>query len=186
MSEQLWNFNTLDWIDRYFKQRVRLDYDELQPILCFSLIWNLFETVACKYRADPTSIRKAVNHAVTLDQLKQTTYDNYVDYFRKRYLSNGNISDVFDGLFVSDAQHVEKAMVWGVLLDEKRDLEEIVYALLLIANRIRNNLFHGNKSIDKLPGQTELFRVVNQLLATFLLDIKPAIMPQLQRQSADD
>ena len=64
------------------------------------------------------------------------------------------------------------------------NLNNIVYALLLIAHRIRNNLFHGNKGIESLHTQTDLFRVVNRLLATFLEDIQPGQMPRLQRQTA--
>jgi hypothetical protein len=184
MPEQLDNFDAFDWIDRYFAGRARLDYDRLRPVLCFSLIWNLFETVACRRQANPTSIREAVDHAGDSGRLKQATYSKYVDYFRERYLHDGDIDHVFAVLFMDHAR--SKTVVRGVLLGEMHDLNNMVYALLLIAHRIRNNLFHGNKGIETLHTQTDLFRVVNRLLATFLEDIQPGQMPRLQRQTADD
>ena len=184
MPEDLQDFDAFDWIDRYFAGRARLDYDGLRPVLCFSLIWNLFETVACRRQANPTSIREAVDHAGDSGRLKQATYTKYADYFRGRYLHDGDIDHVFAVLFMDHAG--SKTVVRGVLLGEMHDLNNVVYALLLIAHRIRNNLFHGNKGIETLHTQTDLFRVVNRLLATFLEDIQPGQMPRLQRHGADE
>ncbi len=177
MSEKSDDFDAFDWICRYFGGEARLDYDQLRPVLCFSLIWNLFETVACCRQANPTSIRKAVDDAVESGHLNQVTYSKYVDYFRERYLHDGNIDHVFAVLFMEHAD--SKTVVRGVLLREMPDLNNIVYALLLIALRIRNNLFHGNKELETLHTQIDLFRVVNRLLATFLGDIQAGRMPRV-------
>ena len=182
MTNHLDDFDAFDWIDRYFAGRARLNYEQLRPVLCFSLIWNLFETVACRRQANPTSIREAVDHADHSGRLKLTTYAKFVDYFRERYLHDGDIDYVFAVLFMDHAR--SKTVVRGVLLGEMHDLNNIVYALLLIAHRIRNNLFHGNKRIETLH-QTDLFRVVNRLLATFLEDIQPGQMPWLQGQAPE-
>ncbi|MEP7337055.1 MAG: hypothetical protein ABI977_04875 [Acidobacteriota bacterium] len=181
MTEQFKGFDALDWIDQYFAGRAKLNFDQLRPVLCFSLIWNLFETVACHRKADPNSIRQAVDQAVDRGRLSQVTYVKYVEYFRSRYLHDGNIDHVF-AVFILDHER-SKAVVRGVLLDEMQDLNNIVYALLLIANRVRNNLFHGNKRLETLHTQTELFHVVNSLLATFLEDFHPGQMPHLQREA---
>jgi hypothetical protein len=182
VPEQLDDFDAFRWIDSYFAGRARLDYDQLRPVLCFSLIWNLFETVACRRQANPTSIREAVDHAEESGRLDRATYTKYVECFRLRYLHDGDIDRVFEVLFMDHARC--RTVVRGVLLDEMHDLNNIVYSLLLIAHRIRNNLFHGNKRIENLHTQTDLFRVVNRLLATFLEDIQPGQMPWLQRQEA--
>ncbi len=52
--------------------------------------------------------------------------------------------------------------------------EAAVYALLLIAHRIRNNLFHGNKELPKLVDETDLFNYVNALLQQYIGDYKEA------------
>lgn len=183
MTEQLKDFDAFDWIDQYFAGRAKLSFDQLRPVLCFSLIWNLFETVACQRNANERSIQESVNRAINSGQLNLITYSTYVDYFRERYLHNGDIDHVFTVFGFKPNREDAKAVVKGVLLNEMHDLNNIVYALLLIAHRVRNNLFHGNKQIETLHSQTELFCVVNRLLATFLEDFRPGQMPHLQRQT---
>jgi hypothetical protein len=59
-------------------------------------------------------------------------------------------------------------VVGGVLNGTLNDPNNVVYALLLIAHRIRNNLFHGEKEVAILHAQAELFQAVNSLLASYL------------------
>lgn len=173
--ENFSTFDAFDWIDRYFARSANLNYEQLRPVLCFSLIWNLFETVACHRSANANSIRRAVDHADQSGRLDRAKYQDYVDYFKKRYLQNGSIEEVFNRLLMTNESRI---VVKRVLLDEDHDLNNIVYALLLIAHRIRNNLFHGNKGVQTLHTQTELFCVVNRLLSTFIEDIQPDMMPR--------
>jgi hypothetical protein len=170
-AEELGNFDALAWIDRYFAQRAPLDYDQLRPVMCFSLIWNLFETVACRRMATIRSIREAVDHADQAGRLNRTRYTEFVEFFRNRYLRDGNIEHAFERLLMTNTE--SQVAVRRALVGEAQDLNNIVFALLLIAHRIRNNLFHGNKGVETLHTQTELFQVVNRLLATFIEDIQP-------------
>jgi hypothetical protein len=171
VAEELRNFDALKWIDRYFGGQAKIDYEQLRPILCFSLIWNLFETVACRRRATPDTIRRSVDHADQSGRLERTKYLRYVDYFRERYFRDGSIEHAFSRLLMTNTE--SQIVVRRVLIGEAQDLNNIVYALLLIAHRIRNNLFHGNKSVESLHTQTELFHVVNHLLSDFIEDIHP-------------
>src|SRR5205085_4037058 len=100
-TEELNNFDALEWIDRYFAGQAKIDYDQLRPILCFSLIWNLFETVACRRWATPETIRRSVDHADQSGRLESAKYLRYVDYFRVRYLRDGSMDRAFSGLFMS-------------------------------------------------------------------------------------
>lgn len=160
----------IQWINRYFEVSGLLDYDHLKPILCFSLIWNLFETDACHRNADSSSIRRAVDRADQSGRLSQARYSAFLSYFRDRYLSNGQTFDTFfEALLMRHAE--SQNVVRRAFTGESHDLNNIVYALLLIALRIRNNLFHGNKAVHTLPQQTALFTAVNSLLITFLEDI---------------
>jgi hypothetical protein len=169
--EELGNFDALAWIDRYFAEQARLDYDQLRPILCFSLIWNLFETVACRRMATVRSIRQAVDHADQAGRLDRARYSKFVMFFRSRYVRDGDIEHAFERLLMTNME--SQVAVRRALMGEAQDMNNIVFALLLIAHRIRNNLFHGNKGVETLHTQTELFQVVNRLLATFIEDIQP-------------
>ena len=145
------------------------DYDQLRPVLCFSLIWNLFETVACRRMATIRSIREVVDHADQAVRLDRTRYTEFLNYFRDRYLHAGDIEEVFERLLMTDME--SQVAVRRALVAEAQDLNNIVFQPLLIAHRIRNNLFHGNKGVETLHTQTKLFQVINRLLATFIEDI---------------
>ena len=177
--QQLTDFDAFDWIDRYFAGQAVLDYGQLRPVLCFSLIWNLFETVACRRMASPTSIRRSVDHADHTGRLDSAKYEKYITFFRERYLNDGTLDDMFDRLLMTHDE--SRTVVRRVLAGESRDINNVVYAMLLIAHRVRNNLFHGNKTVSSLHQQTELFQVINRLLTEYIEDVVPDRPPGLVR-----
>ncbi|MBA2734508.1 MAG: hypothetical protein H0U54_16730 [Acidobacteria bacterium] len=162
VTQELLNFNALDWIDRYFAGGVQIDYEELRPILCFSLIWNLFETVACGRNATPDSIRRSVDRTDQAGRLHDEKYLRYLDYFRNRYLRAGTIEQAFDGLLMTNRQ--SQVVVRRALNDEARDLNNIVYALLLIAHRIRNNLLSLSGRVKTLAFRRRLQQVFSCMI----------------------
>jgi hypothetical protein len=176
-SNELADFDALDWIDRYFSGQATLDYEQLRPVLCFSLIWNVFESIACNRNANPTAIRRSVDRAHSADQLDSLKYSRYVKFFRTRYLHDGTIDEAFNRLLMTDRN--SQTIVHRVLNGDDNDSNNVVYALLLIAHRIRNNLFHGNKNVTGLHRQVELFQVVNHLLSDYVEDISPEIPSDL-------
>lgn len=164
-------FDAINWINSYFRGATMLDFDNLRPILCFSLIWNLFETHACRRYATQDSIRLSVDHADESGRLHRDRYEQFLQFFRTRYLRpDRNIDWFFDRLLMTNQK--AKEVVRRALLNETQDLNNHVYALLLIAHRVRNNLFHGNKEVNSLPLQVDLFTEINFLLATYLEDIE--------------
>ena len=170
LPEKHFNFDTLDWINHRLAGRAHLDSEQLSPILHFSLIWNLFETVACNRMASPTNIRRSVREAYDSDVLDVAKYQLYVEYFRERYLRNEPVQNIFTRLVMTNEE--SRRVVQMALVDGAGNAYDIVYALLLIAHRIRNNLFHGNKRLESLPAQTELFLAVNRLLSDYIEDIE--------------
>lgn len=91
--------------------------------------------------------------------------------FARGICAHGSIEQAFGHLLMTNTE--SQTVVKRVLIGEAHDLNNIVYALLLIAHRIRNNLFHGNKRLESLHTQTELFHVVNRLLADYIEDSHP-------------
>jgi len=165
------SFDAIAWINSYFRGSIQLDFEQLRPILCFSLIWNLFETHACRRNATLHSIKQSVDHAHESSRLRRERYETHLAFFRNRYLQPERTIDwFFDHLMLTD--HKAQEVVRRTLLGDSENLNSDVYALLLIAHRIRNNLFHGNKELESLPRQIPLFHAVNALLATYLEDIE--------------
>jgi hypothetical protein len=148
------------------------------------LIWNLFETHACQRNANLSSIRRSVDRAVESSRLSSDRYNQFVHYFRERYYlaDEGKFETFFDRLMLTcpESQKVVKRALNG----HASDVNDVVYALLLIAHRIRNNLFHGNKDVQSLPQQAELFTAVNSLLTTYLEDIENLPSQNAHRQSS--
>src|SRR3954447_438350 len=93
-------FDALGWVEQYLSGDANLNYDDLRPVLCFSLIWNLFEAVACRRMANRESIRRAVDHADASGRLERSRYLKYVDYFKARYLRDGSLEGMFNRLLM--------------------------------------------------------------------------------------
>lgn len=167
------NFDGIEWLNREFIfAGVDFHDPRLQPIYTFALIWNLFEKAACGRNASLSSIRQSVEKANKAGALHAANYMPYVEYFRGRYLEDKSIQNLAHQLRIKDDRSRE--LMKEVFVDNTRELDKVVGALLLIAYRIRNNLFHGEKELHFLYRQETLFRVINNLLTDYLTDIKNA------------
>ena len=132
------NFDGIDWLNSRF-QNENVDFAELRHVLSFSLLWNLFETKACNRSANPSSIKISIDGAVLANRLDRDKYLEYVNFFRDRYIDENDIfNHRFDRLEFSNAIH--RDIVERTLRGELQELNGVVYALLLIAHRVRNNL----------------------------------------------
>lgn len=166
------NFDGIEWLNNRVLNG-NVDFAQLRHVLSFSLLWNLFETKACSRNANPNSIKTSVDNAALANRLNHDNYLEYVNFFRNRYIDeNDSLNHRFERLEFSNATH--RNIVVRTLRGEIQELNTIVYSLLLIAHRVRNNLFHGNKDIVFLENQTDLFQVVNNLLADYIEDITNA------------
>lgn len=117
------------------------------------------------------AIERAVGEAFAEGKLALSSFQEHLTYFRERSERDGmTIPRYLDALKMSDAS--ARHLVQGVLSCSLADPNSSVHALLLIAHRIRNNLFHGEKEVVLLRSQIKLFRVVNSLIATYLSTTK--------------
>jgi len=166
-------FNPLVWVNEYTKTDAPIDEASFGPILHFALMWNLFERDACGKEANQINIEKSVQSAFAEGKLSLDAFQEHLNYFRIRAQSADiTIDHYLDALKLTNTN--ARNLVRGVLVGTLRDPNNVVYALLLIAHRIRNNLFHGEKEVAHLHSQVELFRTVNSMLATFLNQARSA------------
>ena len=171
-AEELDSFDALVWIDRYFAERSRLDYRPTSPGFVLLTHLELVRDGSLSPDGhDSVHSRGNRSRPTKLGVLTRTRYTEFLNYFRDRYLHAGDIEEVFERLLMTNME--SQVAVRRALVGEAQDLNNIVFALLLIAHRIRNNLFHGNKGVETLHTQTKLFQVINRLLATFIEDIQP-------------
>jgi len=155
-------FNALEWFSRFSKEGTPIDASELQPVLEFTLIWNLFERETCDRFVRIDSIREHVNWASSRGKLQSDAYEPYLAFFRERYPQHDEEEFLADHLLASSRCHTRRvpediALLSDVLAGRSTDANNVVYALLFIAYRVRNNLFHGEKNVYTLHLQKELF-----------------------------
>jgi hypothetical protein len=91
-------------------------------------------------------------------------------YFKNRYIENGDANDIFNRFDFGrePASTTYKNFVKDRLLKEETTNQEKLQSLLYIAFRLRNNLFHGSKEVEKLYEQNENFKQINSLLMVII------------------
>lgn len=156
----------IEWINHYFENKACLTRDEIDSVLYFSLIWNIFEGIVCNKNATINSFEKAVNNLQSHGKLQLSDFEQFLSYFKVRYTTKGIVNQRFRHL--KFRQNDREALVSDVLAGNEKDPVNNLLAMLIIIYRYRNNLFHGVKSVKTMPGQRDNFRVANQLLMAFL------------------
>lgn len=164
--------NELEWLkaNRYYPEDI--DESKLKNIFYFTLIWNLFEKECCnsdaKINSDPKEIAEKV-----YDRIETELLDQVFEYFQNRYVNEGKTNNLFEnfkfGKNGNDGK-VYKEFVKDKLTEDSEQKNK-VQALLYIAFRLRNNLYHGIKDVSKLYGQNENFRQINVLMM-HIIDVK--------------
>jgi len=153
------------WLEsnRYYGE---LDESKLTSIFYFTLIWNLFESECCNKfaRIDIHPQQLATKYSEGLDS---SMMNEVWRHFQHRYIKKGKPSRLFkDFVFKSNDK---KDWVEVVLkANDAASRQDKMEALLRIAFRLRNNLYHGEKDVRKLYEQNENFRQINRLLMALI------------------
>jgi hypothetical protein len=113
-------------------------------------------------RATPAAIISRAEDWRLRGVLEREHFEETLRYFKDRYYNNGQFLPIFGGL--NFRQQDRRLLVESVLSGQSEGLGDIVAALLLIAIRLRNNLFHGEKWAYGIREQETNFLNANQLL----------------------
>ncbi|QRQ59797.1 hypothetical protein [Sphingobacterium multivorum] len=170
-------FDEIDWLIGFLKNADGLKKEGISRIRNFLLLWNLLEDVTLGKDANIAKIRHLVDQIHQNVPLVAGEFDEFVDYFSKRYFDpTGQSPYSLDGLkFRSGANDQgAKAEVKAVLTKSEQNPVMVLKALLIICYRFRNNLFHGEKQLVILDGQINNFIVANNILKLILEKMKAA------------
>ena len=126
--------NEIDWIRQNFSWKVS-DSNEIDHVLYFSLLWNIFEDIVCKQDCSISRIKSSVEQLASAEKLNLADFEPCLLYFRDRYITNGVTNSNFDNLSFRRSEDDAKKLVRGVLLDKASTAEKTISALLLIVYR---------------------------------------------------
>ena len=149
-----------------------LDNDTKSYILNFTILWNLYEHFAFDTNYCPKKIEEKVITKINYDGAFRAEIDTIFLEF-KEYLKTRNIELNSYSLWISFGfnckdKKKEQLNILNDIINFTQEFDKL-YLMLLIIGRVRNNMFHGIKSICDLNMQKNLFLISNKVL-TLTLD----------------
>jgi hypothetical protein len=136
--------------------------EDLAEIKNFTLLWSIYENL---FFNNNFSIRQLENEIIRRN-IRFRDYEEIFEYFRNRYIENGNIGPRFQ--FLNLRHNDREDFVRLVLLGQIQDDNSKILAIGIIVFRFRNNLFHGLKDVSLLNGQISNFSFANMYLTKFI------------------
>jgi len=162
------SFDAAEWLAKNTIGGRHLTPEASKAVADFTMMWNLFEGDAC---ANTASVREferlaASSNAENLPADVIQSLEDCIAFWMFRYRTPDGFSERFVGLNfrTNDRRdHVER-----VLLGERTSLQDKILALAVIVYRLRNNLFHGLKTLDMLNDQVSNLNTASRCLGTLM------------------
>lgn len=169
-NNEIEKFDEIKWLNDYAETDHSINLIEIQKVLSFCLMWNLFERIVCDKNANAKKIDQFVEDNYSEKIFTSADYEQFLSYFKNRYVSGNDMNSAFYSLNFRRGD--KKELVEKVLKQEDSSGKLTIKALLLIVLRLRNNLFHGIKNTYELKLQDENFNIANQIIAKYLEMLK--------------
>jgi hypothetical protein len=168
-------FDAHAWARASLREAPTLQPATLDVVAGFAFLWNLFEGIACQGRASVAGLGQVADHIAGSPVLAYDTVEHSLSFYRFRYLNGDQMQEQFYGL--NFRQNDKQELVEAVLRGTEPNLSSKLHALLIIAYRIRNNMFHGLKSVhiwdDQAQNISEAARILSvalEALDTFIVE----------------
>jgi len=152
----------VEWLQRTVPGFNDLTDEERAAIRDFSLLWSLFEGTVLGARANAGRIVAMVNGLRDAGGLDLGPFGGAIDHFRGRYYDGRNFTPSFEHLHFRDGDN--RPLVEAFVSGRENDASRILSGLLIIAYRLRNNLFHGIKWAYGIRDQLHNFQHANDCL----------------------
>jgi hypothetical protein len=166
-------FNAKHWININCFGGDTLAPETVDVISNFTLMWNFFEGVVCDNYANIRCLER-LSEKISQGGSLSVDIEDAVRFWAARYLTGAEFNHLFQGLRFrpNDCRgHVE-----AVLRKEKTDPRSKLLAAMIIIYRLRNNLFHGLKTIDTLNDQIPNLTMACRSLAAIVQASQAPIM----------
>lgn len=161
-------FDATQWITENMLGGTELRPEATSAVANFTMMWNLFEGVVCGNHANVREFERLAARLAEapLDAVDLGALENSLAFWSFRYRNPDGFSSRFDGL--NFRPNDRREVVEEVLLGQRSGLNDKLLSLMVIVYRLRNNLFHGLKTIDMLNDQIQNLNTASQCLGALV------------------
>ncbi|WP_394495605.1 hypothetical protein [Shewanella sp. ENK2] len=157
--------NASDWIIENLEHPEVLESNTLNSLGNFTMMWAIFEASEGEERNNMLGQITLFSNRIA-EHAPVTLIDEEFSYWKDRYIANGEQTNKFRHLRLSDARQEE--LLLTTLSSEHPTFRDKLESCLLIVYRYRNNMFHGMKDVRKLNDQKNNFLMATSLLQKVL------------------
>jgi hypothetical protein len=158
-------FDAASWLGGSVVGGHQLRPEAVAAVSNFTLMWNMFEGLLCPRGANAVALERVAQqiaqHYASIGE--RDGVQPYLTFWTFRYRTSDGFNERFEGLHFRRPDRRE--LVEAVLRGEAGAPEDQVLAVLLVVFRIRNNLFHGLKTIAMLNDQVANLNMAARALA---------------------
>lgn len=176
------SFNAEKWFRENLRNAPSLKPKSIKTVAGFTLLWNLFEGIICDTNASVDRFYN-ITRNLTATPINEESINKSLSFYRKRYLHGQVTNERFDELRFRNGDR--KEFVKSVLEGRVFEIDDKVLALLIIAYRIRNNLFHGLKSVGNWDNQAKNISEASRILS-IIIEAKGGYIIQKQHLTRED
>lgn len=174
-------FKASEWIAHNTRGGTKISSEAQEVVASFTTMWNFFESTLCENRASLTAFEQSCER-LELEGIEPQTIqalDECLSFWSFRYRTPEGFSPLFDSLYFRPND--KRAHVESVLKGNATSPKEKLLALMIIVYRLRNNLFHGLKTLDMLNDQVQNLSNASRCLAA-ILEAIPSRFVSIRRQ----
>lgn len=174
-------FSAAEWIAQNTRGGTEISNDAQDAVASFTTMWNFFESTLCENKASVAAFERICDNLVPNHVAQGTiqTIEDCLAFWRFRYCTSDGFGHRFESLYFRPNDR--RAHVEAVLEGHSTSLKDKILALMIIVYRLRNNLFHGLKTLEMLNDQVQNLTVASRSLAAFL-EALPSRFVSVQRQ----
>jgi hypothetical protein len=152
------------WFKENSRNAPSLKQETIKVVAGFTLLWNLFEDCICDNYAKLRAFKNIISNLEYLPKLEKSINES-LSFYQNRYVEGQNTNYLFEELYFQEREENWKEHVKAVLKGEIAGIYDKTLALLLVAYRIRNNLFHGLKSVESWDDQAKNISEASRILS---------------------
>ena len=156
-------FDAQAWARVSLREAPQLRPATLDVISGFTFLWNLFEGVTCNGRVTVTLLGEVAKRMANSAELETDSIEHCLSFYRFRYLNGDQMQERFHGL--NFRKNDRRELVEAILKGTEAGLSDKLHALLIITYRIRNNMFHGLKSVHVWDDQAQNISEATRILS---------------------